>query len=117
MDKINDVQTNSIKISEDVVSKIVELAVKSVEGVSGITNSKINFSSIFDKNKESAIAITGESGSVEVTVNVIVAYSSKVTQVAEKIQNKVKNDIQNMTGIIVNKVNVIVEGISFDNEK
>ena len=49
MDKINDVQTNSIRISEDVVSKIVELAVKSVEGVSGITNSKINFSSIFDK--------------------------------------------------------------------
>ena len=49
MDMINDVQTNSIKISEDVVSKIVELAVKSVEGVSGITNSKISFSSIFDK--------------------------------------------------------------------
>lgn len=117
MDKINDVQTNSIKISEDVVSKIVELAVKSVEGVSGITNSKINFSSIFDKKNGSAIAITGESGSVEVTVNVIVAYSSKVKQVAEKIQNKVKNDIQNMTGIIVNKVSVIVEGISFDNEK
>ncbi|MGN0553211.1 MAG: Asp23/Gls24 family envelope stress response protein [Oscillospiraceae bacterium] len=117
MDKINDVQNNSIKISEDVVSKIVELAVKSVEGVSGIMNSRIHFSSIFDKKDESAIAITGESGSVDVTVNVVVSYNSKVKQVAERIQDKVKNDIQNMTGIIVNKVNVIVEGISFDNEK
>lgn len=117
MDNVNEVQTNSIKISEDVVSKIVELAVKSVEGVSGITNSKINFSSIFDKNQESAIAITGESGSVEVTVEVIVSYSSKVKQVAERIQNKVKNDIQNMTGIIVNKVNIVVDGISFEDEK
>lgn len=116
MEKISDVQMNSIKISEDVISKIVEIAVNGIDGVSGITKSKIHFGSIFDKNNESAIAIKGESGSVDVTVNVVVAYSAKVNQVAERIQNKVKNDIQNMTGIIVSSVNVIIEGISFEND-
>lgn len=114
MDKINDVQMNSIKVSEDVVSKIVELAVKAIDGVDGITDSRIHFGSIFDKKDRSAIAIIGESGTVDVTVNVVVDPNCKVKQAAEKIQDKVKNDIQNMTGIIVNKVNVIIEGFSAD---
>ena len=35
-------------------------------------------------------------------------------QVAEAIQSSVKESVQNMTGITVSKVNVVVTGIVFD---
>jgi uncharacterized alkaline shock family protein YloU len=118
MNKKSDVQTNKIKISEDVVSKIVEMAVESVDGVSGLTKSKIRFGSLFTKSGDkSAVDINAENGAVDITVNVNVDYSCKVTQVTERIQNKVKNDVQNMAGIVVTKVNVIVENIEFDDKK
>ena len=118
MNKKTDVQTNSLKISEDVISRIVEIAAGSVEGVSGFSKSKIRFNSLFAKSEDqSAIDNNAEGGAADITVNVSVSCNSKVKQVAEHIQNKVKNDVQNMTGIAVTKVNVMVEGISFSDKE
>ena len=117
MDKKTENQTNSIKISEDVIAKIVEIAVKGVDGVTEFNKSKIKLENLFNKDDtNSAINVKSESGSVDITVNVIMSYSCKVKQAAEHIQNKVKNEVQNMTGIAVTKVNVIVDGIAFDNQ-
>lgn len=116
MDNKTENRTNSIKISEDVIAKIVEIAVKGVDGVTEFTKSKIRFENLFDKDGAgSAINVKSESGSVNITVNVIMSYGCRLKQAAEHIQNRVKNDIQNMTGIAVTKVNVIVDGIVFDN--
>ena len=116
MNKNTEAQANSIKISEDVVTKIAEIAAGNVDGVSSFTKTKVKFSNLFKKeNSEAAIDVQNENGSIDITVNVIVSYNSKVKKVAEKIQEKIKNDVQNMTGIIVSKVNVVVDGISFDN--
>ena len=115
MNKNTEAQTNSIKISEDVVAKIAEIAVGNVDGVSAFTKSKVKFSNLFKKDSsEAAIDVQSENGSIDVTVNIVVSYNSKVKKVAERVQEKVKTDVQNMTGIVVSKVNVIVDGISFD---
>lgn len=103
--------TNTLKISENVIAKIVEIAVKGVDGVSSLTKSRVNFGHLFSPDIPSAIDVHTENGSIDVTVSVIVLYSSKVRLVAEHIQQRVKEDIQNMTGIAVTKVNVIVDGI------
>lgn len=117
MDKKTENRINSIKISEDVIAKIVEIAVKGVDGVTEFNKSKIKLENLFNKDDtNSAINVKSESGSVDITVNVIMSYSCKVKQAAEHIQNKVKNEVQNMTGIAVTKVNVIVDGIAFDNQ-
>ena len=115
MNKNTEAQTNSIKISEDVVTRIAEIAVGNVDGVSAFTRSKVKFGNLFKKDSsEAAIDVQSENGSVEITVNIVVTCSSKVKKVAERVQDKIKNDVQNMTGIIVSKVNVVIDGISFD---
>lgn len=112
MNNKSEANSTNIKISEDVIVKIVEIAVRSIDGVHEITKSKIKFGSLFaDDNTSSAIDVKNESGSVDITVNVVMSYNSKIKQTAERIQNKVKNDVQNMTGIAVTKINVIVDGI------
>ncbi len=115
MDKKTDVQTNTLKNSEDVIAKIVEIAVKNIDGVTDLKKSKIKFDHLFSKSEPgSAIDIHSKDGGVEITINIVVSYACKVKQIAERIQKKIKDDIQNMTGIAVTRVNVIVDGISFD---
>ena len=41
MNKNTEAQTNSIKISEDVITRIAEIAVGNVDGVSAFTKSKV----------------------------------------------------------------------------
>ena len=43
MDKKTEVQTNTLKISEDVIAKIVEIAVKNIDGVTDLKKSKTIF--------------------------------------------------------------------------
>jgi len=60
------------------------------------------------------INVNGDS--VEIALGVTVDSTCKVKSVAEKIQQKIKDEVQNMTGIIVTRVNVNIDGIIFDNQ-
>ncbi len=116
MKNIAEESANNLKVSNDVICKIVEVAVKSVDGVAGINDSRISFVNMLTKTEPSSyIKIECENGSIDISVGIILSYDYKVKQVTEAVQNKVKSDVQNMTGIPVTKVNVTVYDISFDN--
>ena len=69
-----------------------------LENVEGLVNhdkgkSKIHFGNLFNRSDlSSAIDVHTENGAIDITVNVIVAYNCKVKNVAEQIQQKVKED-------------------------
>lgn len=114
MSKASEIQTNSLKISEDVITKIVEIALNDIEGVYSLTKSRMHFVNLFSKtDAPSAISINLKDEAAEITVNIIVTLDCNVKNVSEQVQFRIKNDIQNMTGIAVAKVNVIISGISF----
>ena len=48
----------------------------------------------------------------EITVSILVQYGYRIPAVSEALQKNVKAAVQNMTGITVSKVNVIVAGVS-----
>ncbi len=117
MNRTADSNNSCFKVSEDVITKIVELAAVDIDGVSSFANSKINFANLFVKpEKMSAIDIDVNGDSVEISLGINVLSSCKVKSVAEKVQQRIKDDVQNMTGIAVTKVNVRIEGIIFENE-
>ncbi len=116
MKNVAESNVNSLKISNDVIVKIVEIAVKSVDGVAGLKESRVSFGNMLQKtDKIPSIKIISENGSVDITVGIVVNYDFKVKQVTSDVQNKVKSDVQNMTGIPVTKINVNVSDISFGN--
>ena len=53
---------------------------------------------------------------MELCVYIIVAKEANVKQVAEKVQENVKDKVQTMTGTAVTKVNVTVADIKFGGE-
>lgn len=91
------------KVSEDVIIKIAENAVNEIEGVS-ISGRKQK--GIFSSSPVS-LAVRG--GVAEITVPVTVSSELRTAQCTEQIQSSIKNSVQDMTGIAVSKVNVLVD--------
>ncbi len=116
MNKGSDLKADSVKISEDVIAKITEAAVNNVEGVRGLAVPKKSFLSAIFRASKDPVSIRMNCGSAEISIKIVVSDSCKVKSAAEKIQKQVKEDVQNMTGIAVTKVNVFVKDIIFEKE-
>ena len=116
MNKPNAVNTNSLKISEDVIAKIVEISVTDIKEVKEIRKAGFDIAGLLMKNENrSDIDVNVNGDSVEISLGVTVDFNCKVKNIAEKIQQKIKDEVQNMTGIIVTRVNVNIDGVVFDN--
>ncbi|MCL2633897.1 MAG: Asp23/Gls24 family envelope stress response protein [Oscillospiraceae bacterium] len=103
----------SLKISNEVVAKIAELAAMEIKGVS------VKGSHLDTQENPLLIAnrfinpisarLTGEAAEIDISIVVISGF--KAVNVAEAVQKSVKSAVQNMTGIAVSKVNVRITGV------
>lgn len=110
-------KTNNLKIFENVVCKIVEIAALDVDGVCGFVTSGTDFTNLFIRAvRQPDIGVRVSDGSAEISLGIKVSGKCRVKSVAEKVQKRVKDDVQSMTGIAVTKVNVYIYGIVFDSE-
>jgi len=115
MDDIKKMQQGTLKVSEDVIVTIVNLAVNETEGIKALAPVTDNMSGVIFKKKElKNIKIKNLSDSIEIEIMVIAKYGCKVSSTGEKLQERIKNDIQSMTGIRVSKVSVVFTDIAFD---
>lgn len=106
--------TGSINISNDVVSIVASLAASSVKGVSGMVSSiSGGFAELLGKKNMSKgvkVSVTDKKATLDLAI--IVEYGAKIPDVAWEIQEKVKSEVEAMTGLNVAAVNVSVEGVN-----
>ncbi len=104
------VSESQIKISDDVVATISGLAASEVDGVDSmagnITNEIVGKLGIKNSSKGVRIAIDGDEVTAELYINI--KYGFRIPDVTSQIQDKVKNAIENMTGLKVVSVNIHV---------
>lgn len=108
----------NIKISDDVISVIAGVAVSEVPGVAQMSGGFAGgISEVLSGKKNLAKGIKVDSGEKEtkIDVNIIVEYGVRIPDVAFEIQSKVKNAVENMTGLKVVEVNVHIQGVSTEN--
>lgn len=115
MENEKTVPHGTLKVSEEVISTITKVSANEIDGVVSIVPVDGVFRRALIKSDFIKIRLLGDV--VEITVAIVVRYGSKVTTVAEKIQESVKASVQNMTGITVSRVNVVIAGISFDTKQ
>lgn len=106
----------SLRISNDVLTKIAEVAATEIRGVASegehLVVSDKNMAQITGKLMPSSpVKAVLKNDSVEVTVNIVVLQGFKAENVAQSVQESVKSAIQNMVGISVSKVNVKIADI------
>ena len=113
--KNSDVIGGSLQISTDVIAKISRLAALEIEGVKAVSCGNSPVRGMFAKvsiQKPVLVELTDEVA--QITVSVVVLYGYRIPSVSEALQKNVKSAVQNMTGITVSKVNIVVTGVSME---
>ena len=108
-------EAEGIKISNDVIAVIAGVAASEVPGVAtmagGLTGG-LTEALKGKKNLAKGIKVEATEKTANIDVNIIVAYGSRIPDVAFEIQNRVKKSVESMTGLKVNEVNVHVQGVN-----
>ncbi|WP_099203274.1 Asp23/Gls24 family envelope stress response protein [Miniphocaeibacter massiliensis] len=104
----NKFENGSVKISNDIINLMASTAALDVKGVHSLVGSMGE--EITDPKKGSSKSTSVEIGRdyVIININIVLEYDSKIPEVAKKVQDRVKSDIENMTGLNVTQVNVNV---------
>lgn len=104
-----------IRIHESVISSIVRKAVLGTKGVIRFAgNSFVDNIAEFVGSKamqDRAITIEMGEGAVSVEVQIILMYGAYIPEVAGKVQEAIRTQVQDTTGMPVEKVNVIIMDI------
>lgn len=103
----------SLQISNEVVAKIAKLAALEIDGVADVSSGSMqSVRGLLSKaSLQKPVTVDLSDGVAVVQVHVIAKYGSKIMPVCAKVQENVKQTIQNMTGITVSRVDVIVAGL------
>lgn len=104
-------------ISEEAVSSIVTNAAKDVNGVTGFSNKPDDVVSTIKKRSlkvMSPVRVFQDGDDLDISVYINIASGIKIQPVAEEVQRVVKEAVQNMTGKLVSKVNVIIASVEDD---
>ncbi len=107
-----------LSVNTEVLEKMAEIAAKEVEGVAGLSKKSIDLKGIIKtKNAFKGVKVESINGAIEISVYICVKQNAKAREVAERVQNNIKDKIQTMTGNAVTQVNVIVADIEIEKEE
>lgn len=106
--------TSQVKISDDAIASIAALAATDIDGVvsmaGNITNELIAKLGVKNLSKGVKISL-GEEETVSIELSLIVAYGCIIPSVCEKVHEKVKSQVENMTGLTVTEIAIHVAGV------
>lgn len=116
---IKEDENGGINIADEVVVIIAGLAATEVEGVTSLvgnmTNDLISKAGMNKLSKGVRIA-TLEDGAIAVRLNLNIAYGYEIPAICSQVQEKVKNAVENMTGLEVTSVDIKIATVSMGNE-
>lgn len=112
--EVKEFEFKNPKISDEVIITMAGIAASTVKGVAIVrTGVADGISSIFNRNSYSkGIKVdVNEDTVVVVDIYISVEYGRKINETAREVQEAVKKEIENMTGMTVAAVNVNVSSI------
>lgn len=104
-----------VQITDEVVAIVAGLAATEVEGVESLsgnlTNTVISKTGM-NKLQKGVRIVKNADESISVRLSLNIAYGYEIPVICGKVQDKVKNAIENMTGIIVKEVDIRIATVS-----
>lgn len=108
-----------VQIADDVVAIIAGLAATEVDGVDSMAGNipheliaKLGMKKL---SKGVKIEVLEDHVNVDLTLNL--SYGYNIPETSQKVQQKVKEAIENMTGLFVDDVNVRIAGVNMNIDK
>ncbi len=105
--------SGSVSIAEEVVSSIARIAAQEVEGISGLKGTVADgLAALLNAQKRQGVsAQLIEDQTIRIRLKAVVRYGYPIPEVAKRVQAKVKQEIEGMTGLRVSAVDVYVQEI------
>lgn len=105
-----------VRIADEVVAIIAGLAATEVDGVDSmagnITNELVGKLGMRNLSKGVKVDVTEEHVIVDLSLNI--KFNFSIPAVSARVQERVKNAIENMTGLNVMEVNVKIAGVNIE---
>lgn len=101
----------SVKIADDVITRIAQEAATRVEGVYNSYTTKRDIGDFLPGRGQSKTKVTADEEKSVVDISIVVEYGRNIVEVAEEVQDAVKISLENMTDLDITAVNVHVNGV------
>lgn len=114
-----DESMGAVKIADDVVAMIAGIAATEVEGVAAMAGNVTNelMSKVGVKNLKKGVKVDVLDKVVTVDLALIMDYGYNIPATSQKVQEKVKSAIENMTGLEVSNVNIRIAGVNMQKDR
>ena len=114
--KFNPDNAGSLKITEEVVAIIAGVAATEVPGVAGMSGGIAGGIAEMLGRKNLSKGVKVEVGEKQAAIDlfIVVDYGCRIPEISWKIQEKVKNAVETMTGLNAIEVNIHVQGVNFE---
>ena len=108
----------TITYANEVIATIAGVAANEIDGIAGMCVSG-GFGEILGRNRNITKGVKVEVGSQEAAVDlyIVVEYGKPIQKVASEVQENVRKALESLTGLHVVRVDVHVQGVSFEKEK
>lgn len=103
-----------IRIADDVVAMIASYAAREIDGVTDMAGTAPGewLGRVGYKNPLRGVKVEVEDGRVRTDISIVMGYGYNIPATSSKVQSRVKQAIENMTGLTVTDVNVRIAGIT-----
>ncbi len=111
VDAMND---GNVKIADDVIATIAAVAAEGVEGVVEMQSTlKASVTDMLGvKNLARGVKVSVGEQEAVIDMFITVLYGKNIVEICKNVQEKVKEAVENMTGLDVVEVNIHVSGIA-----
>ncbi len=112
-------QLGEVKIADEVVAIIAGLAATEVDGVSSMAGNITNeiVSKLGMKNLSKGITVEIMDNEAKINVALNIGYGYNIPEVSKQVQEKIRNAVENMTGLTVATVNVRIATVDMTANK
>ena len=108
----------TISYANEVIATIAGVAANEIDGIAGMSVGG-GIGEILGRNRNITRGVKVEVGSQEAAVDlyIVVEYGQPIQKVAADVQENVRRALESLTGLHVVRVDVHVQGVSFEQEK
>ncbi len=114
-----DENLGAVHIADDVVAMIASLAATEIEGVSALVGNITNelMSKVGMKKLTKGVKVEVVGSEVTIDLAITMEYGYNIPATCQKVQDKVKTAVENMTGLAVTNVNIRIAGVNMQVEQ
>ncbi|CEH32175.1 alkaline-shock protein [Aneurinibacillus migulanus] len=116
--EFSQLELGKIEIAPEVIEVIAHMAGSEVPGVAGLSSGVVgDFVERLGRKSSRGVRVDIKEREATIDLYIIVEFGQQIPDVAYKVQENVRESIQNMTGLVVTQVNVHIVDVLLKQEK